>query len=377
MERSNIFDAEDARELEFSGKSGALGAPRFVAPIRDFHCADELGRSFFDARIEPVSDPSLRVQWLRDGTSLANANRIQVGQNSSCSFLGYLFCFQTVHQFGYASLTIHPTYPEDEGRISCVLRNNFGEATCDAQLTVVAPERLQLHTLHDSALPHIENIESFAVSRSRRVYRRIVRLLTCFRFTLARCPPIDPKNLAASKRLALCSSLTAKPRRSKTKMCILRRELVSRRMRCFQNTHTFLAPATDVKMHVSWLKDGAPLGMANRIRPHFDFGYVALDINGVRPEDGGLYTMLCANELGSVESSITLNVLGADTLYLESQHPEGLERISQLEEPKNFGIAQVPDRECVGAPQFVGDIQDVELNEDEDLFFELKARTTS
>lgn len=60
-------------------------------------------------------------------------------------------------------MTIHPTYPEDEGTITLVLRNNFGEATCDAQLTVVASERLQLQSLHDNALPHIENIESFAV----------------------------------------------------------------------------------------------------------------------------------------------------------------------------------------------------------------------
>lgn len=67
-----------------------------------------------------------------------------------------------------------------------------------------------------------------------------------------------------------------------------------------------------------------------------------------------------------------MNVIGADTLFLDSQHPEGLERISQLEQPKHFGIAQVPDRECESAPQFIGDIQDVELNEDEDLFFELK-----
>lgn len=38
----------------------------------------ELGLSIFETRIEPVNDSSLRVQWLRNGTSLANANRIQV-----------------------------------------------------------------------------------------------------------------------------------------------------------------------------------------------------------------------------------------------------------------------------------------------------------
>lgn len=39
-------------------------------------------------------------------------------------------------------------------------------------------------------------------------------------------------------------------------------------------------------MRVNWLKDGAPLGSANRIRPHFEFGYITLGITGVRPEVG-------------------------------------------------------------------------------------------
>jgi hypothetical protein len=39
---------------------------------------------------------SMRVDWLFNGVSLANANRIQ-----------------TVNSFGYVSLTIYPTYPED------------------------------------------------------------------------------------------------------------------------------------------------------------------------------------------------------------------------------------------------------------------------
>lgn len=40
MERSQIYDVEDARELAYSSKSGVTAAPRFVAPLRDFHCAD-------------------------------------------------------------------------------------------------------------------------------------------------------------------------------------------------------------------------------------------------------------------------------------------------------------------------------------------------
>ena len=46
--------------------------------IQNFHCNEELGRSYFEARIQPINDPSLRVSWLKDGHALPNANRIQV-----------------------------------------------------------------------------------------------------------------------------------------------------------------------------------------------------------------------------------------------------------------------------------------------------------
>lgn len=108
----------------------------------DYHCEDELGRSYFEARILPVNDPSLRVNWFKDGQPLPNANRIQ-----------------HVNNFGFVSLQIHPTYPEDTGVYTCQLINDLGEAESSAQLTTVATEALRLDPLHEEALPQINYLE--------------------------------------------------------------------------------------------------------------------------------------------------------------------------------------------------------------------------
>lgn len=46
--------------------------------LSNFYCDQELGRSYFEARIAPVNDPTLKVIWLKDGQPLPSANRIQV-----------------------------------------------------------------------------------------------------------------------------------------------------------------------------------------------------------------------------------------------------------------------------------------------------------
>ena len=95
----------------------------------------------------------------------------------------------------------------------------------------------------------------------------------------------------------------------------------------------------------------------------FDFGYVALDILYAYPEDSGTYTVVARNELGEAESSVELVVTGEKVLYLDAQHPEGLERIQELEQPKDFGLEEIPDRECDNPPKFLGNLQDLELNQ--------------
>jgi hypothetical protein len=47
-----------------------------------------------------------------------------------------------------------------------------------------------------------------------------------------------------------------------------------------------------------------------RIRTTFDFGLVTLSINGVRPDDSGIYTCKATNQLGEAVSTCTVKVEG-------------------------------------------------------------------
>jgi len=44
--------------------------PQFIVPLRDTH-QQEGGRIHFEARIEPVGDPTMRIEWYHNGRALA------------------------------------------------------------------------------------------------------------------------------------------------------------------------------------------------------------------------------------------------------------------------------------------------------------------
>lgn len=48
--------------------------------------------------------------------------------------------------------------------------------------------------------------------------------------------------------------------------------------------------------------------LANRVSTMHDFGYVALNLKYVYPEDSGTYTCRAINDLGQAVTSATLNV---------------------------------------------------------------------
>lgn len=55
---------------------------------------------------------------------------------------------------------------------------------------------------------------------------------------------------------------------------------------------------------------------ANRIQTYHDFGYVALDIIGVRAEDSGTYVVVARNALGEAQLSATMQVEGNEIFCL-------------------------------------------------------------
>jgi hypothetical protein len=93
-----------------------------------------------------------------------------------------------------------------------------------------------------------------------------------------------------------------------------------------------IEPIHDPSMRVEWYHNGKILQSASRFHTTFDFGYVALDIHSVYEEDSGVYTCRVFNNLGEATSSITFKIEGKSGVIYESAHPEGLEKIREMED---------------------------------------------
>nr|CDQ05422.1 BMA-KETN-1, isoform j [Brugia malayi] len=320
FEQRNIVDVEDAREYRLEIDASAH-PPVFLTNLSNCHCNQELGSSYFEARIAPVNDPTLKVIWLKDGQPLPNANRIQ-----------------TFNNFGCVSLTLNPTYPEDEGVYTCVLKNLRGQAQSAAQLTTLHTTNLQLESKHEQSLAQIGYLEGHQVHIGPPSVERP-----------------EEFNSMEQPRFA---------RQLESHIEVNENEPVHFEAR--------IQPASDVKMVVEWYHNGAPLPAAHRLRPMFDFGYAALDILYAFPEDSGIYTLIARNELGEVQSNLELIVNSEKSLYLDAHHPEGLDRIQELEQSRIRPLEYPADRECDHEPRFIGDLHDLELNENENIHFALK-----
>ena len=73
----------------------------------------------FEAKLVPIGDPGLRVEWLLDGRPIEASNRMS-----------------TLHDFGFVAMDLKYTRPSDSGRYSIRAVNSLGEATISANLKV-------------------------------------------------------------------------------------------------------------------------------------------------------------------------------------------------------------------------------------------------
>ncbi len=86
-------------------------APRFVTVPRAKFATAEGRNVHFEAKVEPITDPTLQIEWLRDGKPITVGHR-----------------FRPTHDFGYVALDIIGTIAEDSGRYTCRAVNLAGSA---------------------------------------------------------------------------------------------------------------------------------------------------------------------------------------------------------------------------------------------------------
>lgn len=227
--------------------------PEFKTPIKDQNSIREGGFAHFEARLEPTGDPTLHVEWLKDGKAVEASSRIT-----------------TFFNFGYVALTIKQVTIHDVGNYTCRAYNAMGEAKTNAQLSVVSKKDIIFDSQHPGGLQKIQVLEDS--SRFSRTTQEEVVVTQKPRFL----GPLKGTNKIVESQRA--------------------------------HFEARVEPQSDLTMKIEWYHNGKPIQLANRIQTYHDFGYVALDITSVRAEDAGQYTVVARNQLGEAQLSTNMIV---------------------------------------------------------------------
>lgn len=223
--------------------------------------------------------------------------------------------FVTTSDFGFITLNILYIYPEDSGTYTLVVRNFTGEASSEINIEVAGKDALLHDTFHPSAVDRIAELE-------------------------APCPAPEEAPEVEKQAPQIVKQLEAVP---------LTQEA--------QSVHidAQFTPTDDNTVQVLWYFNGQPLKHSNRYRITNDFGYAALDINFLVAQDAGEYTLVVSNEAGQAQTSTVIDVEGGVLILDETNHPESLKRIQEIEAIKP---AQPEDEEVVAEPpQFTQQLQ--------------------
>ncbi|XP_034137006.1 titin-like isoform X2 [Drosophila guanche] len=254
----------------------AIAPPQFKTPIQNQLDLREHAHAHFEARLEPVGDSTMRVEWLKDGQPLEASSRIT-----------------TYHNFGYVALTIKQLTIYDAGTYTCRAYNAMGQDTTVAQLTVISKNEIVSDSQHPGGLQKIQHLED-----SSRYGRREEEEI---------CINQAPRFLG--------------PMKGTTKILEGQRAHFEARVE----------PQSDLGMHIEWYHNGRSITAANRIQTYYDFGYVALDISQVRAEDAGVYLVVARNKLGEAQLQATMVVETRSNIDTSSMHRGLYEKTQNLE----------------------------------------------
>merc|ERR1719370_1775785 len=119
-----------------------------------------------------------------------------------------------------------------------------------------------------------------------------------------------------------------------------------------------LEPVNDPNLRVEWFVNSKAIKIGSRFRTTHDFGYVALDILQSYAEDSGTYMCRATNKLGEAVNSSSVSINARKGLLLDSQHPEGWEKMQGMEKRQRYQTLEVEET-AVTAPKFVTQLQGV------------------
>jgi len=300
-----------------------LEPPKFITHISNITQLVEGQSAHFEARLTPVNDPNLTVEWYYNGKKLPHGHR-----------------YRTFHDFGIVILDILYCYEENSGEYECRAVNKIGQDSTKATLRCVSKANLIL----ESQLPRgmeggLEKIQTLEDSMFRTRDERST----------------ESRGQAPVFTVPL-SNIDS--------------------LREGENAHfeARLTPTDDPKLKVEWFWNGKPLKTGSRFRTFCDFGFVILEISPVYPEDSGEYSCRAFNDYGQAVTTASMKVQGKRSIILESQLPKGMERtIEKIAELEGLGAVPgqtSPEEDSGKPPEFITTPADLTLTENSLAHFE-------
>jgi hypothetical protein len=244
------------------------------------------------------------LQWYKNGVPIQASNRVNFGND-----------------FGFVSLDLNYSKVIDSGSYTCVAKNAAGQASTVGKITVYDTESAESN---EAALRQIQMLESKQIKRIEEEVE--VRL--------------------GPKFITPLAGVT----------------------NCIESNTTHLESRLINGGEVKWYKNGKELPAGSRFRPVNDFGFVALDILDLIPEDAGVYRAVATNKYGQDSVEIEIKVQPRGTIFKDTLHTESMGKIQQLESPaKRQKIEEVPALE---PPRFLRNLNNVSIMENLDVHIE-------
>lgn len=116
--------------------------PIFVQPLSDPKPVSEGKNIHLECRLEPMGDPTMRVEWFQNGRPVTVGSR-----------------FRTYYDFGFVALDIVHSTVLDSGEYTVRATNHLGTAHTSACVRVIGKSDVVTETQHEQSLEQIQMLE--------------------------------------------------------------------------------------------------------------------------------------------------------------------------------------------------------------------------
>ncbi|XP_054274333.1 titin-like isoform X2 [Macrosteles quadrilineatus] len=248
--------------------------PEIKRELKDLRCCDGDAVTL-ECLVSATPLPSVR--WEKDGKILP------LGEDIEAELDGEV-----------ARLIIKKVYPEDEGQYSCVAYNDLGRAVTTACLVVDVPEEKE--TLLSQQLTRPPGLLS-ARSTPRSTPRNTPSPARSLSPTPARYREFSSPSFSRPKRVKMSS-----PKFYTVPHNRIAEEGETVRFQCSVAGHP--------TPWASWDKDGHIVTPSSRLSVTERDDLRTLELREVTVEDAGLYRVTLENEMGSIEATARLDIIG-------------------------------------------------------------------